>query len=73
MEWAWHWWQMGGLFWIPILALIIALLIRGSTLGNPRQPPPRTQESPEDILKRRYASGELSEEDYHRMLNEIRR
>jgi putative membrane protein len=60
-------WLMGGgmslmmlLFWIGPIALVVwgvAALRRG------QQPPPR-EETPLDILRRRYASGEISQEEF---------
>ena len=68
-------WHMGGmgLFWILILAAIaivawflFAQQRSGSTMTM-------STESPEQILKRRYAKGELDRQDYDRMMNDLRR
>jgi putative membrane protein len=72
MGWGWHGWYMGwmGIFWIAlVVGLVWLLFARGSAAGNP----PPDGETPEEILKRRYASGEISQEDYQRMLNELHR
>lgn len=72
MSWGWHGWYMGWMviFWIAMVVLIVWLLLRAGGMSSPLPPSP---DSPETILKRRYASGEISEEDYRRMLQEIRR
>lgn len=54
-----------GLWWILGIALVAAVVWallrarRGSIVGPP--------ESPEEILKRRYAKGEIDRETYERM------
>ena len=60
----------GDLLDVLIIALVW-LLTRAGMTSAPPAPPGR--ESPEEILKRRYASGEINPDDYKRMLNEIRR
>lgn len=72
MGWGWHGWYMGwmAIFWLVMVVLIVWLLLRAGGLSSA---PPPSPDSPEMILKRRYASGEISEEDYRRMLQEIRR
>ncbi len=67
---------MNGLLWlilllipmVNIIALIIYIVIRES------QPQPRKQEvekTPLEILKERYAKGEISHEEYERMRREL--
>jgi putative membrane protein len=72
MGWGWNGWFMGwmGLFWFGLLVVIIWALFSSSRRGS--APPPH-RETPEEILKRRYASGEINQEQYHRMLEELRR
>lgn len=71
MHWGWHGWLMGWMWiiWIIIVVLVIWFIARGAGGGAAIQ----MGESPEQILKRRYASGEINREDYERMLNDIRR
>lgn len=69
------WWMWIGmaLFWIVVVGLIVAVVVWLANSGaGGRFGPPR-QESPEDILKRRYARGEIDDEEYHRRLEELRR
>ncbi len=59
----------GGMFMWPIfvglIALVIYLLLRASKGGD------RTAETPLDILKKRYARGEITKEDFDRMKRDI--
>lgn len=70
MNWAGGWYGMvfGPLFMIIILALVIAvavLLVRWlSGPGHPLQPPMPPQRTPLDILKERFARGEIDKEEF---------
>jgi putative membrane protein len=58
-----------GLWWILGLAALVALVwvvVRISS-GTPRE------ESPEGILRRRYARGEIDREEYQRQLEDLRK
>lgn len=67
-------WGMGGggwiamiVFWVALLALIVWAVARAfPSVGNRGGDIPR-QESPEDVLNRRYAAGELDTETYQVM------
>jgi putative membrane protein len=66
----WHMWWMGT-SWIVglvMIALFIWALIQGTAFQTPGP-----QEGPEAILKRRYAQGELTTEDYNQRLIELRK
>lgn len=59
-----------GLIWLLILALIVTLiwfLIRKGSNSTTRS----SEESPMDILSKRYARGEIDEEEYQRMKKRI--
>jgi putative membrane protein len=63
-----------GLFWLMPLALIGLLVAYafGWRPGNGQQQPPRRQEpSALDILKARYARGEISREEYQGMRRDL--
>ena len=63
MGWMGIWWFLG--------AMLIAML--GSTLiRSGRGPMTAARESPEDILKRRYAAGEIDRETFQRMLTDLK-
>lgn len=70
MHWQ-TWWHAGGmwLFWLAALVVIGALvyLVARST----KKPEP-SRESPEEILKERYARGEIDREEYEGMLRDLR-
>ena len=62
------------IFWLLVLVGIIAAVAGwGGFTGRNRQDnrglptPPPTKETPEDILRARYARGEISQEEYVQM------
>ena len=63
----WHMWWMGTgwLIGLVLVGLFLWIVVRSTV-----QPP---AESPESILKRRYAQGEINTEEYNRRLTELRR
>lgn len=61
MGWMW-------LFWILVVVAAV-ILVRWLTVQGAG---PRADDSPEAILKRRYARGELSRQEYQRRLEELR-
>lgn len=66
MGWMW-------IFWILVivaLAMLAVALLRGFSRSDGGG---RRRESPEEILKRRYASGEIEREEYQRRLEDLRR
>lgn len=65
--WGWAGMLLMGLFWIAVLAAVvwlIARLLRGRT-GHPHR------NTAEDILRERYARGEIDEQRYERMRSEL--
>lgn len=72
--WLGSWGMFPGIL-IPIMlfAFVFFMIVRGMRWRGPpwaeRHGPPG--ESPLDILKRRYAKGEISQEDFDRMKKEI--
>jgi putative membrane protein len=63
-SWMVVWWVAG----IIVLVLLVRL-VAGSTSGFSR----RDDETPEQILKRRYAKGEINSEEYQHRLADLRR
>ena len=66
-------WHMGGAgmagWWLFAVAAVLAvtwMLYRALARPGPRPP-----DSAEDILKRRYASGDLSREEFQRKLDDL--
>jgi len=79
-----HWgsgdWATLALIVIAVIAVIVAIifLVRylsrtGGTSSATAVPPAAASgtESPEDILKRRYAAGEIDRDEYLRMLGDL--
>jgi putative membrane protein len=59
------------LWWlVTIVVLVVVVRLAAGSLGGPRD---RADESPEQILKRRYARGEIEREEYQRRLEDLRR
>lgn len=68
--------MMGGmgvwmLLWVLVGIAVIALAVVGIVSlvrrpGNPRSGPASGEELPEDLLRRRYAAGEIEEDEYLR-------
>lgn len=60
-----------GLWWIAVLVvlvLVVSLIVRWSGGASARG-----DESPEQVLKRRYAKGEVDREESQRRLEDLRR
>jgi putative membrane protein len=78
-------WGFGGTgAWLMVLLSIVAVaviagvvfLVRGlggsGTAGDSTPPQAGPRESPQDILKRRYAAGEIDREEYEKALSDLR-
>ena len=63
MGWMGIWWIVGA----ALIALVVWALLRSS-----RGPMNGSSESPEQVLKRRYAKGEIDHATYQRMLTELK-
>jgi uncharacterized membrane protein len=54
----------------------VVFLVRGmgggAASGGSAPPQPGLRESPEDILRRRYAAGEIDREEYEKALSDLR-
>lgn len=67
--WGWGWWGMGmihGLLWWVLVILGIIVLVRLLGRGSgaaPGQPGP-APESALDVLKKRYARGEIGKQEF---------
>ncbi len=57
------------IFWAVVLAVIV-FLVRGLLAGGQQG---RTGETPLDILKQRYARGEITHDEYARMKEELKK
>lgn len=61
----WLWWVVG----LGVLLAVVWAMARAAGAA----PGPRPDESPETILKSRYARGEIGREEYERALTDLRR
>ncbi|HUG95481.1 MAG TPA: SHOCT domain-containing protein [Pleomorphomonadaceae bacterium] len=57
------------LIWVALIALVVWLVVRA--VGH--RPGSSGSESAEDLLRRRYASGEIDAEEYQSRLETLRR
>ena len=62
--WMAFWWLLG------LAATILLVWIAARAAGGPSW---RTDETPEQILKRRYARGEIDREEYERRSSDLRK
>ena len=61
----------GWIFWIGIIALFVWALSNSSNRRHPTHLNFPQQETPLDILKRRYAKGEITKEQFDQMKKDI--
>ena len=66
------WWPMGWMGFSWILVVLVIVVGAWYALSAMRQGGFKG-ESPEDILKRRYANGEIDGETYDKMLDDLRK
>ena len=72
-DYGWHMgWMMTGwsIFWMLIVLGVIWVILRGGSFVASQ---PGQLDSPETILKRRYAHGDIDREEYERRLNDLRK
>ncbi len=60
----------GWLFWIIIIGVIVYLIVRLTGQAG-KSPGDQRGETPLEILKKRYARGEISKEEFERMKNDL--
>ncbi len=66
-------WHMGWMMIWPVLGLVILVGVIWMLVSLTTRRPTPTGESPEDILKRRYARGEIDPEEFRRRLEDLRK
>ena len=61
----------GIIMWIPLVVVIVLIIyfVTQTSKGNGEK---KSQETPLDILKKRYAKGEITREEYERMKHDIK-
>jgi putative membrane protein len=61
----------GWLIWLVALIFILYIIIKFSNQKQPKNTKSNNKESPLDILKMRYASGEISEKEFDKIKKTI--
>ena len=72
----WGWWMVFGWFWmIGLIALVVWAVssLTRSGMSRERERPNDAGSAPLEILERRYAGGELSDEQFERMRRQLQR
>jgi putative membrane protein len=71
----WH--NMGPMgWWMPlwwIVGIVVLVLLLRLVIGSAGGFSPRGDDTPEQILKRRYAKGDIDRDEYQRRLEDLRR
>lgn len=72
--WEWHggmgWWMLIGSIWFVLFWGLIVWAILSLASRGPARPPPGS-ETPLEIAKRRYASGDISREDFEQLRKDL--
>ena len=77
----WHasegmgWWMLfGSVFWVIVVATVVWLFARAFDGGSRAAPvgPSQLPESPTDIARRRFAAGEINEEELRHIREVLR-
>jgi putative membrane protein len=68
----WWWGHMGGM-WVSWILPVIVLVLSVRWLTVPTHGPETPRESAEEVLKKRYARGEVGKEEYESKLSDLRR
>jgi len=69
MGWGGMW--FGSFFGLVVIGLLIWAVISFANSNRSRNDATPQQQSPLDILKKRYASGEITKEEFERMKKEL--
>lgn len=69
-DFGWGWMFMGPVFWLIIIGLVVYALVSRQKRGT-TQNYQETNETPLDILKKRYARGELNRDQFEQMKKDL--
>jgi len=61
----------GWIFWIIIVVAVVWVVIQFSSRNQQNPPGNKPVESPMDILKKRYANGEITKDEFERMKKDL--
>ncbi len=67
MHWGYNFWGMHLVWWIVWVVLLVWIFVTPWDVPGQRKRP----DSPLDILKKRYASGEIGREQFERMKEDL--
>jgi putative membrane protein len=72
MHWyGWGWYMMIGM-WLFGIVVVVLVVVLVRSLAQPAQRP-SAPDSAEEIVRTRYARGEISRDEYDRLLADLRR
>ena len=67
------WWMLfGSVFWVLVVGIVVWLFSRAFDGGGGAPARPERGQDPLDIARRRYAAGELSDEDFRRIRDNLK-
>lgn len=72
-EMGWLGMGVGMLIWGVVLVVVVWLIVRGLMALERREPSRDRSDSAEELLRRRFASGEIDSEEYESRLAALRR
>ena len=80
MDWGGGMWGGGWIMFLFSIAFLVAVIVgivfvvralSASGTGGDHQVPPRERETPEELVRRRYAAGEIDREEYEQKLSDL--
>jgi putative membrane protein len=71
-DFGWMGMGVGMLLWLVVMIVVIWLVVRGLSAVDSRNKASGSSDSAEDVLRRRFAAGEIDTEEYQRRLAALR-
>lgn len=66
-----NWWYGGMFVWILFIVVIVVIVLLFTQTRRPGRSDSSFRDSPVDILKRRYAKGEITKEEFQRTKKDL--